>query len=108
MPITILRGKTDEVIDAIVAALRSYDESHPDASIEVYRQNSVSIRIRVIDPSFHTLSRTDRSKQIWPLLRTLPEETLQEISFVILIAPGEKISSMSSREFDDPIPSSIR
>ena len=105
MSIRIPRGTPDPTIDAIVECLRPYDAQNPGAKIEVYRQNPVSVRLRVVDPTFKQLSRSERSKVVWPILRQLPDDVLQEISFVILVPPEEETSSMSSREFDDPLPS---
>lgn len=104
MPVQI-RGNSDSVVDQVAACLKPFVDTHPKAVVEVYRQNQVSVRVRVIDPSFATMNRPERSRQVWPLLRTLPDEVLSEISFVILVPPEEKLTSMSSREFDDPIPS---
>jgi hypothetical protein len=39
MSIRIPRGKSDEVIDRIVEALRGYEADHPCAQIDLYRQN---------------------------------------------------------------------
>jgi hypothetical protein len=41
----------DPLLKQIVKALEEYALAHPRAKIEVYRQNSVSVRTRIIDPS---------------------------------------------------------
>jgi stress-induced morphogen len=107
MAVRVPRGKPDAAVKKIARQLEQYLADHPDAEIEVYRQNQVSIRVRVIDPAFRTLSRSERSRMVWPLLRQLPEDTLGEVSMVLLISPEEKETSMVSREFDDPIPSQL-
>ena len=61
MPVSITRGKTDRILEQIKDCLESYQKNHPDAEISLYRQNSVSIRIRIIDPRFAGMSRADRS-----------------------------------------------
>jgi stress-induced morphogen len=105
MAVRIPRGASDSAVGEVIQKLGRYQADHPAAEIEVYRQNQASIRVRVIDPAFRTLSRSERSKMVWPLLRELPEETLSEVSMVLLISPEEKETSMVSREFDDPLPS---
>lgn len=102
MAVSISRGKSDAAIKQIVEQLKRYLDGHPKAEIEVYRKNSVSVRVRVIDPEFRKLSRSERSRLVWPLLRELPEETLSEISMVLLLSPEEKKTSPVSLEFDDP------
>jgi stress-induced morphogen len=107
MAVSVPRGKSDSVIKKIAKQLERYQADHPDAEIEVYRKNSVSIRVRVIDPAFRTLSRSQRARMVWPLLRELPEEALGEVSMVLLISPDEKENSLVSQEFDDPLPSQL-
>jgi stress-induced morphogen len=102
MAVRVSRGRSDAAIKKIVEQLEQYAVDHPKADIEVYRKNSTSIRVRVVDPSFRTLSRSERSRMVWPLLRELPEETLSEISMVLLLSPEEKKTSLVSLEFDDP------
>lgn len=107
MSVRVTRGKSDAMVKRIVQKLQSYQADHPSAEIDVYRYSPVSIRIRVIDDAFRPLSRADRSKHVWPLLRELPEDTLSEVSMVLLLSPDEKTSSLVSLEFDDPTPSRI-
>ncbi|HXD86399.1 MAG TPA: hypothetical protein VN641_07885 [Urbifossiella sp.] len=102
---SVPRGKTDPAVKRILEKLNQYQSEHPRARIQVYRQNRFSIRIRVIDPAFQKLSRSERARMVWPLLRELPDDTLTEVSMVLLIPPEEIETSMVSREFDDPLPS---
>jgi hypothetical protein len=105
MPVRVARGKADASVRDIVRLLERYQAEHPDAEIDVYRKSRFSIRIRIIDPEFRPLSRSQRSQLVWPLLRELPEETLADVSMVLLISPEERESSLGSQEFDDPLPS---
>ena len=107
MPVHVTRGKSDTAIKQIVRQLEKYEAEHPKAEIDVYRKNKVSIRVRVTDPAFQKLSRSERSRMVWPLLRELPEETLSEVSMVLLLSPEEKKTSLVSLEFDDPTPSRL-
>ena len=102
MPVKI-RGKADPVTKAIAAALQSYAAAHPAASVEVYRYSPVSVRARIIDSEFRGKSRSERHKTVWPLLYPLDEDTLGDLTLLLLLAPEER-ESMPSREFDDPIP----
>ena len=49
MTITI-RGDTDDALVSVEESMNEYEGLHSDAQIDLYRQNSISIRIRVIDP----------------------------------------------------------
>jgi stress-induced morphogen len=71
-----IRGKTDRTMKAVAKALTTYAAAHPRAEIDIYRQNSVSVRIRVVDPDFAGVSRSDRHDAVWNYLEGLPEDQL--------------------------------
>ncbi|MBI3464862.1 MAG: hypothetical protein HY000_17675 [Planctomycetes bacterium] len=100
-------GRPDPVIKKINAALERYQAAHPQAEIEIYRQNSVSVRIRIIDPRFTRLSRTEREQEIWAEFDQLSEDVVAEISLLLLLTPKEAKKSLASSEFDNPIPSRL-
>lgn len=107
MAIGIPRGKTDQIIDRIIGVLESYAADHPDAQIDLYRQNPVSVRLRIIDPDFAGLGKPQRHQQAWKYLEQLPEEVQSDISTVLLLAPAEMKNSFANFEFEDPIPSKL-
>jgi hypothetical protein len=107
MAIKIPRGDSESVIDRIIEALRAYEAAHPHAQIDLYRQNPVSVRIRIIDPEFAGQGKPDRSQRVWKYLDGLPEEVQSDISTIILLTPDEKKTSFANFEFDDPIPSNF-
>jgi stress-induced morphogen len=107
MAIKLRTKKPDPVLKQIVKALKQYAEGHPKAEIEVYRHNNVSVRIRIIDPTFKGMSRAQREVDLWAILNELPEEVVQDISLLILLTPVEAKKSFASMEFDDPIPARI-
>ncbi len=107
MSINIPRGGSDEVIEQIVEVLRGYEADHAQAQIDLYRQNSVSVRVRIIDPDFAGLGKPQRSEQVWRYLERLPEEVQSDISTVLLLAPEDTKRSFANFEFDDPIPSKL-
>jgi hypothetical protein len=107
MPINIPRGQSDDVIDCIIKALRAYEADHPNSRIDIYRQNSVSVRVRIIDPDFAGQSKVERSKQVWRYLDPLPDDTQSDLSTLILLTPEETKSSFANLEFEDPVPSSL-
>ena len=107
MAIKVRTKRPDAAMKQIVAALKAYDAAHPRAEIELYRQNSVSIRIRVLDPAFAGKSGAQREEEVWPLLEQLPEDVVAEISLLLLLAPEEAKDSLANLEFDNPIPSKI-
>lgn len=97
----------DTQVQQIRQVLSRYESDHPNAQIEVRRQNSVSIRIRIIDPDFAGLDRVDREPAVWDVLKTLPEEVFTNITMLLLLAPDETEASLANREFEDPIPSRL-
>ena len=107
MAVTTRVAKPDEQVQQIIDVLREYEVAHPEAHIEVYRQNSVSIRIRIVDPDFHGKRIGVREDEVWTLLDKLPDETRADITFLLLITPEEKPTSMASFDFDNPVPSRL-
>ena len=103
----LLFGDWDPVLSQIADALCQYEKDHPGARISLYRHNSVSVRIRIIDPSFATINKTRRDKTIWPLLPSLPEDVLSEITVLLLLTPEELESSLGNLDFERPIPSML-
>ena len=107
MSIRILRGDTDPVIEQIIQALKIYEDDHPNSEIALYRQNPVSVRIRIIDPNFARHNKIQRNRSVWNYLGKLAEDTQSDISTLILLTPNETESSFANFEFNDPVPSSL-
>jgi len=107
MKIGILRGTSDAVIDSIITVLENYQTNYPQAQIDLYRQNSVSVRVRIIDPEFAGLSKLERSQRVWQYLNQLDEEVQADISTILLLTPDETESSFANMDFNHPIPSQI-
>src|SRR5262249_33552059 len=74
MAINVTCGQSDDIIDKIILALRVYEADHPRAQIDLYRQNPVSVRLRIIDSDFGGQGKPQRSQQVWRYLGQLPEE----------------------------------
>jgi hypothetical protein len=77
------------------------------AKVEAYRYNSASIRVRVIDESFRSLSKTERERLVEPLLESLPEKTKSDIMILLLLSPDEAETSLMNLEFEHPTPSEL-
>ncbi len=107
MAIKLRTNSPDQHLKQIVAALKKYDHAHPHAKIETYRQNSVSVRIRIVDPAFIGKSRAQREEELWGFLDELPEEVAAEISMLLLLTPEERKTSFASLDFDNPLPSRL-
>ena len=64
-----------------------------------YRQNSASIRVRVIDPRFEGITREKRDAMVEEYLDKLPLETQRDIVTLFTFAPSEiEQTSMRLRE----------
>jgi hypothetical protein len=107
MAINIPRGKTDAVLDRIIEVLRAYEQDHPQARIDLYRQNRVSVRIRIIDPDFAGTGKSERSQRAWTYLEKLDDDTQGDISTLLLLTPDETKMSFANFEFEDPVPSNL-
>lgn len=97
------KPKSDSVVKLIREVLSAYQTTHKSAHIDVYRLNSVSVRIRIIDPKFKGMSLAQRDDIVWEHLNQLPDRALAEISLVLLFSPDEARHSLASLEFDEPI-----
>jgi hypothetical protein len=109
-----MNGKTydindhgDAQVQQLLDSLAEYGQRHPNARIEVRRQNSVAIRIRILDADLADVKPVDREDAVWPLLEALPEDIFSCITMVLLLTPDEAEKSIASAEFDDPIPSAL-
>jgi hypothetical protein len=107
MPVNIPRGKIDPVVEEIKNALAVYESDHPNAKIDLYRQNSASIRVRIIDPFFAKMSRRERNDYVWRYFDNISEDAQGEISMLIPLAPSEVKKDFANLEFDDPVPSML-
>lgn len=67
-----------------------------------YRYNPASIRVRVVSDRFRGKSRSEREDMVLPIIRQLPENTQQDITILLLLAPEELDTSMMNTEFDNP------
>ena len=103
MDIRVTRGKSDDIIDRIIAVLRTYGKDHPRAAIDLYRQNSVSVRIRIIDDAFGGMNRPERSDMVWRYLVSLSEDDQSEISSVILLTSDETERSFANFDTENPV-----
>src|SRR5437588_618947 len=103
---TIIEDTDDELL-AIKAVLDDYEHVNQGAKATLYRQNSVSIRVRIIDPSFQGLDKPERHKKVWQFLGQLPEDMQGDISMLVLIAPDEKDKSFANLMFDQREPSKL-
>jgi hypothetical protein len=97
-------GKSDAVVRNILDVLGKYEEEHAKAKIDVYRQNDVAVRIRIIDPDFSGKDLGERDAMVWTFLDELPDEAISEITLLLLFTPKETKKSFANMEFENPVP----
>ena len=97
----------DEAVRRVLDVLEEYEKGHPHADIEAYRQNSVSVRIRIIDPDFQHMDRVERDDAVWEILEQLPPEDQSQITLLLLLTPDETKDSFANFEFENPGPSRL-
>jgi len=107
MAIKFRTSLPDPALEQIGAALKAYAAAHPQAEIELYRQNNVSVRVRIIDPDFAGKGRRDRHREVSAFFDELPEEVEADVTMLVLLTPEEKERSLANFEFDHPTPSRI-
>jgi stress-induced morphogen len=105
---TITRGSQDQVVEKVRSILDEYERTHQGAKASVYRHNSASIRIRIIDEQFEGWSKGKRHDFAWKFIGDrLTEDEIQEISMLLLLTESETAKSFLNLEFDDPVPSQL-
>lgn len=104
----LTRGKPDQTTRALKNALDAYEQGHADAKASLYRQNSGSVRIRVLDPAFARMSIPARHRSVWRYLSgRVDSDAMQQVSLLLLLDPDEMGSSFMNVEFEDPTPSRL-
>jgi stress-induced morphogen len=98
-------GKNGKDVALVIKTLRKkYAAEHPRARIKAYRYNPASIRVRIIDPDFAGKDRSQRHKEVWPILEELPEEVQADLMLLLLLTPEETGESSGNTEFEHPSP----
>ena len=72
------------------------------AKVDAYRHGRFSIRLRVIDPSFHDCTIAERNRMTARLFDGLPESIDQDVSLVLLLSPQESKTHFMNEEFEHP------
>ena len=105
---TVIRGPQDERVLTVKQALDAFEASHAGADASLYRQNQGSIRVRVIDRRFEGMTRSRRHDEVWGYLNDqIKDDSIEDVSMLLLLAPQEQKNSMANLEFEDPIPSHL-
>jgi hypothetical protein len=99
-----IRGNADARLQQYADVLRDYEGEHPRAKVDIYRQNEVSVWIRIIDPGFKGKSLSERDPEVWRLLNQLPDDVASDVTFLVLLTPAEARKSDANYEFDHPTP----
>jgi hypothetical protein len=83
-------------------------------TVDAYRYNSASIRVRVIDRRFDGLPIEDRDAMVESFLESLPERTQADMVNLFTFAPLELQQTpktlrefLMNTEFEDPSPSML-
>ena len=97
------RGPVDPIMEGIAGAVREYTDANPDAEADIHRYSPVSVRVRIVDPAFRRKSRSERHRIVWPLLYELDEDTLGDLTMLLLLTPEEREASPANRDFDGPV-----
>ena len=66
------------------------------------RRNWQGVLNRIVDPRFRGKNRSEREKMALPLIRSLPDETQQDLTILLLLAPEELEDSLMNREYEEP------
>ena len=100
----VIQGDADAAVEAIRDALDAYETEHSGADASLYRQNSASIRLRVVDRRFEGMTKSRRHADVWDYLAArVPEDFLADVSLVLAVAPSELKMSFANFEFESVI-----
>ncbi len=90
----------DEAVEQVATVLEAYEKAHDGAACLVYRYNPASIRVKIVDGTFHGRSKGERHDYARGFLSRLPEDVLSQIAVLLCLEPGE--SALLDLEFHDP------
>lgn len=76
-------------------------------TVEAYRYNSASIRVRIVDERFREKSLAERDATVAPYLKELPARIRDDVTILLLLTEDEKYQSMMNVEFENPRPSNL-
>ena len=80
-------------------------------TVNAYRYNSASIRVRVIDERFESKTLAEREAMVMPLVMKLPKRIREDILMLIMLAPREldapNVQSLTNIEFEQPLTSRL-
>lgn len=83
-------------------------------TVDAYRYNSASIRVRVIDSRFEGLPAEKRDKLVDPHLAKLPDQIQADIMTLLIFSPSEltqpskkSLGYWVNNEFENPSPSRL-
>jgi stress-induced morphogen len=97
-------AETARIEQLLLKHFPNHSTAHPPT---VYRYNSASIRIRIVDDCFNGKTRSERERLVLPLLDKLSEETQSDITVLLLLTPEEMGQSLMNLEFENPTPSRV-
>ena len=100
-------SKQDTEVGQVLSALKPYSKAHPVAEIHAYRQNLMSIRVRIIDSGFQGLDFVEREGRVWQVLESLPPAVRSHITLLLLLTPDEAKLSFMNFDFENPLPSRL-
>jgi stress-induced morphogen len=93
---------------AVKSALDQYEQQFRGAEAALYRQNSGSIRVRVIDDRFAGMPKSRRHDLAWQFLADrVGDEAMSEVSLLLLLPRSELGSSLMNVEFEHPTDSRL-
>jgi stress-induced morphogen len=100
---TVLRGDQDEIVNHVKSVLDEYEKQYAGSVATLYRQNSASIRIRIVDDRFAGHSKGERHDEVWDFIASrLDQDEMQDISVLLPLTSAELNSSLMNLEFDAP------
>jgi stress-induced morphogen len=102
-----IRGEASETLLAFKEALSEFEKQHPHARIDLYQRNGLTVRVRVIDPCFAGLRRSERHDLVWEHLEKVPDDVVGRITMLVAVTQKELKDSYGNMEFEKMSPSLI-
>ena len=105
---TVTRGTLGQYGQKIQLVLDEYEASHPGAIATLYEQTPGAVRVRIVDERFANMSKSSRHEEVFKFLaERLDDDTIEEISILLLLSSPELRSSFLNQEFEDPVRSTL-
>lgn len=85
---------------ALMSALEAYQADFPKAKVAWTAPERFGVRIRIVDPSFRGMEKSNRHTRVWKYLNRLTDEQAQDVAVLLLLTPEEGKKPLAEFAFE--------